>query len=275
MITTQSATQRLFSSPNTLDDNLPFWARRSNPIIRRQLGVYWRVLIPEMDNIMRWLVVQSLMLLVTIQFPALLTPILMLVLASFMLMPFAFVMYARVIANVVVDSVTSITREFRDETLLLLRMTPIPLEQILLSKVAATLWRRMETVDNILALAVALGTPLILLSQILYIPPDEHFGLTQAVTIIIMFTSILRLPLEIFMVGMLGTAIGTAARFRPPAIIATGTVVFFYFLLLNLPRFISLSMPMRLFVEVVLPVALPLVIIYGCLRFTIYIIQRD
>ena len=265
----------LFSKPTILDDNLPSWARRSNPIIRRQLGVYWRVFTPELDTIARLLAIQVAVILSTIYFPALLTPILMLTLASFMLLPVAFYMYAQLIINVINDSVTVITKEFTNDTLTLLRVTPISLREIVLSKVAASFWRRMEPLDNVLSMALYLGTPLLVLVQILSFPPDSYPVTSQLMIVATLIVSIVRLPLEMFMVAMLGTVIGTATRVRTPAIIATGVIVFFYFLLINLPRLLELSLPLQILVDIILPIAVPLVLIWLSLRGTLYLLQRE
>ncbi|MEQ8677077.1 MAG: hypothetical protein RLP44_14525 [Aggregatilineales bacterium] len=265
----------LFSKPTILDDNLPSWARRSNPIIRRQLGVFWRVFTPELDTIARLLTIQVAVILSTIYFPALLTPILMLTLASFMLLPVAFYMYAQLIINVINDSVTVITKEFSNDTLTLLRVTPISLREIVLSKVAASFWRRMEPLDNVLSMALYLGTPLLVLVQILSFPPDEYPVTSQLMIVATLIVSIVRLPLEMFMVAMLGTVIGTATRVRTPAIIATGVIVFFYFLLINLPRLLELSLPLQILVDIILPIAVPLVLIWLSLRGTLYLLQRE
>lgn len=274
-VTTQNPNNSLFTKPNILDDSLPEWARRSNPIIRRQLGVFWRVFTPEIDTILRLLLFQIGVILVTIYFPALLTPVLMLTLASFMLLPIAFYIYAQLLIHIVNDSVTVITKEFTNDTLTLLRVTPISLREIVLSKVAATFWRRMEMLDNVLTMALFLGTPVLVLIQILNFPPDEYPVTSQLLVIATMIVSIVRLPLEMFMVGMLGTVIGTAAKVRTPATIATGVVVFFYFLLINLPRLTSLSLPMQILVDIVLPIVIPIVLIWLSLRGTLYLLQRE
>ncbi len=267
--------QNIVSQTNSIDDQLPGWARRSNPIIRRQLGMYWRVMTPEIDVMIRALLIQGGVMLATIYFPPLLTPLLMMVLASVLILPIAFTMYVQLIANVVDDSVSAITQEFQNETLMLLRVTPITLREIVLSKVMASFWRRMETLDNVLMLAVYLGMPAVLLTQILTFPPDKFPVTSQLLVIGIMVVSVIRIPLEIFMIGMLGTMIGTATRLRTPAVIATGVIVFFYFLLLNLPRLLGLPLGLHIIVEMVLPIVIPLLIITLSLRGTLYMLRRD
>lgn len=266
---------RIFSRPTTLDENLPVWARRSNPIIRRQLGIYWRVFIPQVDFIARWYAYQAALLLLTIQFDFLFAPILMMVLASALLLPIAFWMYAQILQQVIVDSVAAITEEFRNDTLTLLRATPFSVPHIVLSKVAGAFWRQMEALDGVLSMALFLGTPIILFIQVLVYPPDQHPGLSQVLTIVLVAVALVRLPLEIFMVGAIGIASGTAGRTRSTGIIITTALTFFYFLLLNLPRLLVLPLPLYVVVEVVLPLALPLLITLGCIQFTLRVLLRD
>ncbi|PJF25046.1 MAG: hypothetical protein CUN53_14755, partial [Phototrophicales bacterium] len=43
----------------SMDRGLPEWARRSNPVVRRHLGAYWKTIVPDARQIGRWLLVQS------------------------------------------------------------------------------------------------------------------------------------------------------------------------------------------------------------------------
>ncbi|MDX1992476.1 MAG: hypothetical protein SF029_08805 [bacterium] len=271
----QGRIRQIVSPPPTLDTNLPTWARRTNPIIRRQLGIYWRVFVPQVDLLLRWYVYQAILIVLTAQFSFLFAPILMLVLASVLLLPIAFWMYARLISEIVADSVRSITDEFKNDTLMLLRVTPFTLQHIVLSKVAASFWRQMEALDGVLSLSLFLGTPLILFMQVLRFPPETHLLTPQLFTIAVMLVSLLRLPLEMFMVGMLGMASGTAGRTKSTGVIITSTLTFFYFLLINLPRFLDLPMPLYFLVEIVLPLLLPCIIIWLCLRLTMTLLVQD
>lgn len=267
--------QQIFSRPTTLDENLPEWARRSNPIIRRQLGIYWRVFVPQVDFLARWFAYQAGLLVVTIQFDFLFAPVLMMVLASALLLPIAFWIYAQIVQQVIVDSVVSITQEFKNDTLTLLRATPFTVPHIVLSKVAGAFWRQMEALDGLLSLALFLGTPVILFLQVVRYPPDLYTPAPQLLTIALLAVSLIRLPLEIFMIGAVGIAAGTAGRTRSTGIILTSTLVFFYFLLLNLPRLLALPLPLHVLVEIALPVALPPLITLVCIRFTLHLLARE
>ena len=273
---TQSTISEIVTTTYHLDKSLPAWARRSHPIVRRQLGLYWRVLTPQIGWIFRWYLIQAGVLLVTILFPALLTPILMLILASLMLLPYAFVTYFKLLGQIIADSVTSITNEMQNDTIKLLRITPISPHEIVLSKAAASFWRRMEDIDTVITMWLFLGTPLVLLFQVLAWGPEEYGGLPQILTIFAMFTALIRFPLEAFMVSMLGMMIGTAARSRSVGIIGTASITFFYFLLTIMPRYIAnLSLPVWIILEIVLPIVLPIVIITISMLGTVVMLTRD
>jgi hypothetical protein len=258
----RSLKDRLSSQESYLDESMPSWARRSNPIVRRQLGLYWRVFIPQIETIVRWFAIQSALILLTVQMPLLLAPILMLVLASVIILPMGFYIYFRTLADIVVDSVASITQELEHDTFTLLRTTPITLTHILLSKAAAAFWRRMEDLDSVLLFALYLGLPVITYLQTISWPPDGYPVVSQALIILLFAVSLIRLPLEMFAISMLGVALGSLIRVRSTAIIATGFIVAWYFILINLARFLPLTWPLQLLVEVVLPLGVPLLSIY-------------
>lgn len=275
-VATKASYSNIVTKDHSLDNSLPSWAKRSHPIVRRQLGLYWRVLTPQIDWIFRWYIIQAGVVLLTIPLPALLTPILMMILASFMLLPYAVYLYFKIISNIIADSVTSITKELKDDTLKLLRVTPISIREIILSKVSATFWRRMEDIDTVLSFWLFLGTPVVLLFQILAWGPEEHNAIPQIVTILGMFTWLVRIPLEAFMVSMLGVLIGSSTRTRSIGITATGSIVGFYYVLMIMPRFISnLPLPVWILIEVILPIVVPLVIIIVSLSATVYLLSRD
>jgi len=273
---TQSTIAEIVTTSYHIDNSLPTWARRSHPIVRRQLGLYWRVLTPQVGWIFRWYLIQAGVILVTILFPALLTPILMLILASMMLLPYVIVTYFKLLGQIIADSVTSITNEMKNDTIKLLRITPIAPHEIVLSKAAAAFWRRMEDIDIVVTMWLFLGTPVVLLFQVLAWGPEEYGGLPQILTVFAMFTTLVRFPLEAFMVSMLGMMMGTAARSRSVGIIGTGSLTFFYFLLTVMPRFIAdLSLPVWIGLEIILPIALPIVIIMISTLMTVAMLTRD
>jgi hypothetical protein len=176
---------------------------------------------------------------------------------------------------IAIDSVMTMLTEITGDTLTLLRTTPVPFTHILLGKVAATLWRRVDDLNLVLLAATLFSLPPIVLEMAQLWPPDKFPYTSQVGMILLLGAAIIRVVLEPFMVASLGVLLGTALPVRTTAITSTLLLAFFYFLLINLVRLLELSYIMRIAVEAVLPVVLPLAIIWGALRLTEYIVSRD
>lgn len=258
-----------------IDEQLPNWARRNNPIVRRQLGIYWRVFPPQPGPVLKWLAIQSGLLLLTILYPVLFVMILTFLLAAITILPYAFWLYVQALGHVANESTSAMADEFRNETLTLLRTTPFSAREIILSKIAASVWRRMDDLDYVISLALVLGMPAIALFYLTTWPPNEVPVVAQGLTIIMMASSLIRLPLEMFMVASVGTMMGAAVHNRSTALLSTLTLVFFYFLLINLARLLTLSWPMQLIVDSVLPILFPIVISWLAVRLTLHLVTRD
>jgi hypothetical protein len=259
-----------------IDGTLPLWARRTNPIVRRQLGMYWRVFPPQRGPILKWFVVQSVVVALTVFYSWLMTLVLLLLLASILMLPAAFFIYGRALAEIINTSSNAMADEFKNDTLTLLRTTPLSTLEIILSKVSAAVWRRVDELDQVITMALWLGLPVIALT---YLPHWQDAGertlIPQALTITTFGATLLRLPLEMFMVASLGAMMGAATRLRSSAFVATASVVFFYFLLLNLPRLLPLSWSMEIIVNAVLPLILPVIVTGVALSITLYLIRRE
>lgn len=252
--------RNLASEERDMDTGLPEWARRSNPIIRRQLGIHWRVFLPQVGPIAKWLLPQIAVVLLTLRFTGLFTPLMLLSLSTAFLLPYGFYLYVRALRDTINDSVESMTSEFANNSFDLLRITPFSLIEIMLSKMSGAVWRRMDDLDTILSLVLFTTLPVVAFLQVIAWPPDVYQGYPQLTIILGLITSLVRLPLEIFMVSALGIMNGTAIRWRSPAVTATMGLTFFYFLLINMPRLLDLSLGGQIVVEVVLPIVMPLVI---------------
>lgn len=267
--------RRLAHEVPDIDQGLPMWARRTNPIVRRQLGMYWRVFPPQAEPIAKWVGILSLVVLATIPYPLLFVIILTFLLAALAMLPYAFVVYGKALLQIVGDAVISIVDEYKNETLTLLRTTPLSTTEIVLSKIAASVWRRMDELDQVLSFGLALGMPAIMMFYLGTWPPNEVPYVAQIMTIMTFASSLLRLPLEMFMVASLGMMLGAGTHVRSSAFLATAVVVFFYFLLINLARLLDLNWPLQLFVDAVLPIILPIVITWFSVRMTMYLVLRD
>jgi hypothetical protein len=93
--------------------------------------------------------------------------------------------------------------------------------------------------------------------------------------ILSLIVNLARLFVEPLMVGALGLLMGACASPRIIAIIGASGLTAMYFLLLNLPRLIPLSLPARFALEMLLPLGLPALISMGALAATTYILRRD
>jgi ABC-type Na+ efflux pump permease subunit len=258
-----------------LDRNLPEWARRSNPIVRRHLGTYWKTIAPDVTQVFRWLWLQAGFIVLSFIFPALLTLIMPAVTVSLVLLPIAAVMYVQALFGVGTLAAESVVAEKRNGTLDTLRATPRPLHQILLSKMAAAVWRQVEDL-NIILLAVALLSLPVLVIQygLLFSAVDEPY-VVGIVTVVGLCVAVLRVMLEPIMVGALGILMGTVNPNRVTAVGSTALLAVGYYIVINLPRLIEIGWFGRILLDMVVPLALPVMIIVGCLHLSAYLLSRD
>ncbi len=272
--------------------NLPYWARATNPIVRRHLGLYWRTLPPEFQPIFYicgfWLGA----LLIGIIFPFVTDLATTVIVVSVLVIPAGIVFYLRALFSIAANSAAAMADEIRHNTMPLLMSTPMSLDQIFLGKVAAALWRKMDDMVLIVQGAAIFGPPLIIMHYAGLLPLRESGVVTYALIIIMTVTSLLRLVLEPLMFGMVGVGIGAFVPFRSIAITSSVAWVAFYFLLINMVQQLNLralqasidgvaagdlagahllaSLALTALVELALPVALP----YLLIRLVIALLER-
>lgn len=266
---------RIVEGASRIDETLPTWARRNNPIVRRQLGVYWKTLPLEIKLWSRLLLFQAVSVLLAVPFPILYSFIMPVVTVSVLLLPLVFGLYLQVLYGVTSLSVTAIVDEQRNGTLDMLMVTPLPRNHILFSKVAASIWRQLDNLNLVIAASVLLSLPIVILQYATLYPPQDQPGMTALAVILALVGYTLRLFIEPIMVGSVGLMIGTMVSPRILALIVAGTLNGAYFLFINLPRLLELSYSMRLIVEIVLPLVIPLLITWVSLNVASYLIQRD
>ncbi len=262
-------------SSEDADRHLPAWARRSNPIIRRELGSYWRTILPETTFLKKAFLVQAVYILFSLPFPFLIDFTLPAITAAILLFPLALVMYAQALVTLMSSASRALSREYENDTLTLLRATPYPAGEIIGSKVAATLWRQVEDLSLLLVAAALMSLPLLISHVAARWPLASEPLLSRGVMILGLAVSILRLVLEPLMVSMVGVLMGAALRVRSQAMLTTLALTGFYFLLLNLAQRLSLSSPLQLLVEIVLPLVLPLLITGGGFWLTRRLLVRE
>lgn len=268
---------------------LPYWTRATNPIVRRHLGLYWRTLPPQVRPLLKVFAVWSAVLLIGSLLQNILYVTLLVVIVSVVVLPIATLVYGHILLSIAMTAADTMQAEQRNDTLHLLMATPMSLEQILLGKVAAAIWKRME--DWILITwVVVIAAPPLLFSM--YMPlwdvPGHPLVLPVAV-IGATAVALLRLVLEPLMVGMIAVYIGAVVPYRSTAISVSVAVSLAYFTLMwlvtQLPiihgttlRDGTLIAPNYFLVvlfDLILPILLPALITWGMLRLTVRTLRQD
>jgi hypothetical protein len=258
-----------------IDQRLPLWARRSNPIIRRQLGMYWKTILPEVSVLVKLVVAQVGLVALSLLWPFLFDLALPTITAALLLFPIALYLYAHILMSIGVASTLSVVDEVRKDTIDLIRATPMPLLSILASKMAASIWRQVENLGLLMMAVAVLSMPLLISQYATLYPLDDYPYLSRIAMALGLVVALVRLALEPFMIAAIGQVAGAAFPVRSTAIITTSFLGTFYFLLINLARLVPTSWPIGFFVEFVLPVVLPLLIIWGCLQLTQRLLTRN
>ncbi len=257
-----------------IDRRFPKWARRSNPIVRRHLGGFWKALLPETRTVTRLLLFQVLFVLISLAAPWLLEATAIVGLISFFVLPLLLVVYGRALLAIGNLAVAAITDERQHHTLDLLRTTPFSLRFILLSKIAASVWRQANPLGTIILASATISLPPIILEHIAAWPLDRHELIARLLIILGLVASVGRLLVEPLMIGALGILAGSTWRSQAPPATWTALLGLSYFTLINLPRLLPLEWPLRLLVETVLPLALPVVISWGALWLADYTLRH-
>ncbi len=291
------------SNAVTVDDRspmhvLPYWARATNPIVRRHLGLYWRTLPPEFQPILYicgfWLAALAM----GIIFPFVTDLATTVIVVSVLVIPVGIIFYLRALVSIAANSAAVMADEIRNNTMQLLMSTPMSLEQIFLGKAASAIWRKMDDLVLIVQGAAIFGPPLIIMHYAGLLPLRESGPLVYLLIIAMTVTALLRLILEPLMFGMVGVGIGAVLPFRSVAITSSVAWVAFYLLLINMLQRLNLEMltaaldaareaselaaqaaetraalalGLTALVELVLPVALP----YGLIRLVNGLMTRQ
>ncbi len=222
-------------------DTLPYWARATNPIVRRHLGLYWRTLPPEFEPIFYICGFWALALLAGIVFPFVTDLATTVIVVSVLVVPVGIIFYLRALCSIAANSAAAMADEIRNNTMQLLMSTPMSLEQIFLGKVASAIWRKMDDLILIVQGAAIFGPPLIIMHYAGLFPLRESGPVTYVLIIIMSFTALIRLVLEPLMFGMVGVGIGAFVPFRAIAMTSSVAWVAFYFLLINMLQQLNLQ----------------------------------
>jgi hypothetical protein len=258
-----------------LDMRLPEWARRSNPIVRRHLGIYWKTLLPEVRPLLTMYAFQVLLIALSYPFPFLFDLAMPMITASIILLPLAIFLYGRLLISIGMSSAEMIVDEQKKNTLTVLRTTPIALKDILLSKMAASIWRQVEDIGLLLLAALAFSLPLLILQYASFWPLDEFPIIARTAMALGLAASLLRLLVEPVMVGAIGIMTGAVLPWRNWARASSVVLILFYFLLVNLPRRLPMGWEMRVVIEIVLPLVLPVLVTWCAFRLAHHALTRD
>ena len=213
-------------------DILPYWARATNPIVRRHLGLYWRTLPPQLEPILYMIGSWVVLLAIGIVLPFVTDMATTMIVVSVLVIPIATLFYVHAMLSVASKSSVAMSDEMRNNTMQLLMSTPMSLDQILLGKVAAAIWRRMDDLILIVQAAAIFGPPLIIMHYAAFFPLQESGILSYVLVIGMIFVSLMRLVLEPVMFGMIGVGIGAFVPYRSTAMTSSIAMVGFYFLLM-------------------------------------------
>ena len=266
--------------------SLPHWARATNPIVRRHLGLYWRTLPPEFEPILYISGFWVVLLLAGIVFPFLTDLATTVIVVSVLVIPVGAIFYVRALISIAGNSAAVMADELRNNTMLLLMSTPMSLDQIFLGKVASAIWRKMEDLVLIVQAAAVFGPPLIIMHYAGLFPLRES-GLASYILIVAMtVTTLLRLVLEPLMFGMVGVGIGAFVPIRSIAITASVAWVGFYLLLINMLQQLNLrlleaalaaenGLAAAFLLSAVVELALPLALPYALIRLVSALLSRQ
>lgn len=245
---------------NRTDPDLPVWARRSNPIVRRELGMYWKRLFPNMALLGRLLLAQTV---IGVLFPPLLLMNLLYPVAAVgaMVSPLLVFFYARVILTAVTRSAGAMSDAHTQYTIDLLRVSMLSTQDIVLGKAAASLWHRMESLEAVLWGASVGGLTVTTFYYFANLPADAHTWPLRLLALASMWGFALRVLLDPLMLAVVGVAVGTVIHTRSQAVAVTlaGAIAHYAF-----TAIVVTWWPMPLWaawiVRVVLPLAVPIAI---------------
>ncbi len=266
---------RIMQGTRQMDHRLPEWARRSNPIVRRQLGVYWKTLPLEMGFWLKLLLAQGALVILAVPFPIIYSLIMPVVTVSVILMPLAFAIYAQALLQVTLQASDAMVEERRNHTLPLLLLTPYTLDHIMFSKIAASIWRQLDNLSLVIAAHVLMSMPVLVLQYAGLFSMGESPVLTALAILLALAGNLVRLLTEPMMVGAIGVAAGAAVPQRSVANIAALSMLIAYFLFVNLIRLLDVSWGMRLLVDILIPLVLPLVVTCVSLKLSAWLLRRD
>jgi hypothetical protein len=244
-----------------IDRRLPEWARRSNPIVRRQLGVFWKLMIIDFDLIGRWYLFNAALVGLSLLIPFLFMLLMPAAVVSLVALPALLVLYALSLGRIATAAAASMADERAKGSLDLLRVCPRPLREILFSKAAASVWRQVENLGLVLTGVAALSLPVLVIQYDWLFPSMEQPLAMRAAMLLALAAALVRIPLETALIASIGVAAGCFTRHRIAAMLAAVLLGAAYFGFINLARLLAVEPVVRLMLDTLLPVFAPLPLI--------------
>jgi hypothetical protein len=244
-----------------IDRRLPEWARRGNPIVRRQLGVFWKLMTIDFDVIGRWYMLSVALVGLSLLVPFLFMLLMPAAVVSLVALPALLVLYALSLGRIATAAAASMADERARGSLDLLRVCPRPLREILFSKAAASVWRQIENLGLVLTGVAALSLPVLVIQYDWLFPSMEQPIVMRAAMLLALAAALVRIPLETALIASIGVAAGSFTRHRIAAMLAALLLAAAYFGFINLVRLLAVEPAVRLMLDTLLPVLAPLPLI--------------
>ena len=267
--------QVMMIDPQRLDRHLPYWARRAHPVVRRQLGIFWRAITPDLLVPARLYAFQVAFVVITFVIPGLFNLLLPVVTVPVVLLPAVLYFYIESLVRIGAEAAASVSDSRKDGRMELLRTTPLTLRDILSAHGAAAIWRQIEMLEVLLIGAALLSLPLVILQHVNLYPPLVYPVAVRLLMITGFAASLLRVLVEPVMIASIGVLMGATISTRIPAMLATAALGLAYVILINLPRLLLLDPIARFVLEMVLPLVMPIVISYLTLRLAEWRIEKE
>lgn len=273
----------------TSTNRVPYWARSTNPIVRRHLGLNWRTFAPEITPFLRGIGLWGLIFLIGAFIPAVETTTAILFISSIVILPVVGFLYLHILGSIAVTTADAMQAELRNNTLSLLRTTPMSLEQIFLGKIAVSMWKRMEDLVLVAQAVLFFIPPVMLTIYANYWTLPEYPVMGRAMIVIGLIVFLLRILIEPMLIGTLAVVIGVVVPNRNTAITTTLAITTFYFVVSfmfsRLPFIRGEILPDHTVippnlnwvfaVDFILPIVVPLLLSWGLLRLARRIVTAD
>ncbi len=257
----QNVQRMLKPQAHEIDRRLPEWARRSNPIVRRQLGAFWKLMTVDYDLIGRLYVVSAAIVGLSLLVPFLFMLLMPAAVISFVVLPVLLVLYVLSLGRIAAAAAASMADERSKGSLDLLLVCPRPLREILYSKASASVWRQIENLGLVLTGVAALSLPILVIQYDWLFPSMEQPIAMRAAMLLGLASAIVRIPLETALIASIGVAVGCFTRHRIAAMLAALLLGTAYFAMINMVRLLPVSPLVRLLLDTLLPLAAPIPLI--------------